>query len=566
MNGERSFTDPLVNVLHLGPFDSTEAVTYILNKKTLPAGSLPLFLHEATHHWCFNSPLGRALTLQYCLLSREGAQISNEDPELFDGEIAKYNMVLGVTKPLAEGLALFAEHDVWPGYTDTISAPQVWAALLYRTTFEDMKATLAATRLSPDHIKSKASLLMTGFADPDGIYLAGYLATKCLWQRFRGTNPRFGDGEFFLQYLRYFFYDDWGAVNAAILGSYDDFPMHFFRRFDKLLSKENITTSAPGVEERLRKSAFELFVIRNVLKKISLAVAYIPILPSEDTNKGQKCFAGLARRVLGQSTSKAKRKELTDQELTLRLADLSTYLSHDVMTIGRATFPAKVAGTQLEIRHPDGELLYAEPVLSTILGGWSGDADVSVLASARDPLRLAALVLIADQVVSAKILMETAAHEFSEPKRAGQEFRDYFKIFEDKEIRLHFAKIRRELVKNASLDRPSAGIDTKRLVMELFRPATFLFLPVEDTERTYQAMNSNGVLSLLEDNLPLLDDAAAASLAAPFRLTLPTLDHIHSWSEGSAKRSIDVINRRLGGWFGVEPFLLIEDRLVSSII
>ena len=102
--------------------------------------------------------------------------------------------------------------------------------------------------------------------------------------------------------------------------------------------------------------------------------------------------------------------------------------------------------------------------------------------------------------------------------------------------------------------------------MELFRPATFLFLPVEDTERTSQAMNSNGVLSLLGDNLALLKDAATASLAAPFRFDFGALDRIYSWSEGSAKRSIEAINRRLEGWFGVEPFLMVEDRLLMSII
>src|SRR5437879_12139926 len=59
---DRSFIDPVSNVTLLSSVD-LEAHLGSLIELDLPRSCLPAFLHEATHHWSFFSPVGVAMAL-----------------------------------------------------------------------------------------------------------------------------------------------------------------------------------------------------------------------------------------------------------------------------------------------------------------------------------------------------------------------------------------------------------------------------------------------------------------------------------------------------------------------
>ena len=60
--GGNAWIDLPTNFTSLPAFREPEDVNGLL-ENNLPLDKAPVFLHEMTHHWCFNSPLGIALTL-----------------------------------------------------------------------------------------------------------------------------------------------------------------------------------------------------------------------------------------------------------------------------------------------------------------------------------------------------------------------------------------------------------------------------------------------------------------------------------------------------------------------
>ena len=59
----RSWTDPVSNLMLLHQLDLRSALARLRDREALPQDALPSFLHESTHHWCFDSPVGLTLSL-----------------------------------------------------------------------------------------------------------------------------------------------------------------------------------------------------------------------------------------------------------------------------------------------------------------------------------------------------------------------------------------------------------------------------------------------------------------------------------------------------------------------
>src|SRR5262249_38516187 len=139
-----------------------------------PPDCLPQFLHELVHHWCFLSVVGSGLA---CLETR--ARLSMLEPltagkpereKLALEDVTRYETDRDFFRPLAEGLALFAEYDVLPYFgTNVISKPMQWLYLGFvspavadfaQNIENSLRIILGDWRLSDDCIRRKALLLM----------------------------------------------------------------------------------------------------------------------------------------------------------------------------------------------------------------------------------------------------------------------------------------------------------------------------------------------------------------------------------------------------------------------
>src|SRR4051794_13537017 len=71
----------------------------------LPIELIPAVLHETTHHWCFASPVGTALSalmLEAQRLALEPGRITQSGAKRIVSNHLTYNSVIELTRPLAE--------------------------------------------------------------------------------------------------------------------------------------------------------------------------------------------------------------------------------------------------------------------------------------------------------------------------------------------------------------------------------------------------------------------------------------------------------------------------------
>ena len=101
-------------------FPNPEHYQALLHGEDLPASTFSSFIHEATHHWCFISPVGTALSALHCSVARRALHwlATGDESETMAAleDLCAYEIALSWLRPLNEGLALFAEYDVFPDF------------------------------------------------------------------------------------------------------------------------------------------------------------------------------------------------------------------------------------------------------------------------------------------------------------------------------------------------------------------------------------------------------------------------------------------------------------------
>mgnify|MGYP003289546860 CR=1 FL=1 len=117
---QRSFINPVTNLTVISSFRSEDHLP-ALASSTLPWSCLPAFLHEATHHWCLMHPVGGALALLNLRARRAATALERrsrfgaDDSARLVSDVLRYEAFINVQRPLAEGIAMFAECDLVPG-------------------------------------------------------------------------------------------------------------------------------------------------------------------------------------------------------------------------------------------------------------------------------------------------------------------------------------------------------------------------------------------------------------------------------------------------------------------
>lgn len=229
-----SWTDPVTNWTLLAGVRLDVTLARILERGKLPPSTYPAFVHEATHHWCFHTVVGVALSLLHLRARRKALLLGPNPPfeelrEIAEAQI-RYETAVALLKPLSEGLALYAEFDVFPGPTPQLSIPSGWVTAYFAEPTEEELRTadlmpalerhLFTWRTSRELAERKANLLVQPLrCVEDGIvrgYLPGYLVIKNLHTVATLRNETFTDTDFYSSYVKEFFFGDFGFVDVLL--------------------------------------------------------------------------------------------------------------------------------------------------------------------------------------------------------------------------------------------------------------------------------------------------------------------------------------------------------------
>lgn len=234
--GAASWTDLLSNVTSLQPVRLDEHLQELLS----PGGASPEialdFLHEAAHQWCFASPVGATLAFMQTRVIHlaTSAHFGRSVPVgAVLEDILRIETARELLRPLAEGIAMFAEFDALSGYhSTTMSPPLLMLAPMFGKTEPESAARepaheltrmtreiLREARLTDDALRRRVALLSEPLAPTAGGYLPGYLAVKTLWAGgglLAGSALSFSETDLFLSYLRAYVYRDYGLVNVLL--------------------------------------------------------------------------------------------------------------------------------------------------------------------------------------------------------------------------------------------------------------------------------------------------------------------------------------------------------------
>src|SRR6202035_2685474 len=219
----QDFTDPVSNAVFL------EDVSPLTNAAKLRSGNLdytylPSFLHEATHHATFDSQVGAALaSLIPSCFSLWTQQVGSDVPGLPARDLAVLRVAVTLLEPLAEGLALFVEHDLIMGPSPVMSNMSRNACLLFTkgrilellgTNSADLSEKVArgegpslmslaytsllkSERTRSEWVSRKSKLLEQPLAGPHR-YLLGYLAVKGMYKTLSDAYRPLRDPEAFV--------------------------------------------------------------------------------------------------------------------------------------------------------------------------------------------------------------------------------------------------------------------------------------------------------------------------------------------------------------------------------
>jgi hypothetical protein len=227
----RSITDPVTNWVMISGVDLKRDLANMIRGGKYPLSCLPIFLHEAVHHMCFDSPVGMALSMlqlrarRKALLHITNSQSSAVDKYDVAEDAIRYESAIHIMRPLAEGLALFGEFDAFPGDSPVMSNVMKIMAINFRepreereTIADTARRILWGTRVGSLFTERKADLLVQPLVTTSGGYLAGYLTVKNLQLILmkKMQSGRFLDSDLFLFYLLTYFYHDFGFVATLL--------------------------------------------------------------------------------------------------------------------------------------------------------------------------------------------------------------------------------------------------------------------------------------------------------------------------------------------------------------
>jgi hypothetical protein len=382
---DRSSTDPVSNATLLSPVELEEHLGSII-ESTLPLHCLPAFLHEATHHWCFFSPVGSALACLAHRARRRAVLLAlGEAPELDPWDIIddliRYRAGTEALRPFAEGLALFAELDDVPGDSPLGSDVMLSAALCFllgRDVPDDelllgrpLVALLHQARRRKLSIDRKTTLLLQPFkATREHGYLPGYFIVKSLWLGLWTQTERLADADLALQYLSQYVYGDYALVASLLDPDVKDIfhantiPAYVVERIQRLLQADHernldLLESAAGLPFRSDYDA--------------------PVPEPSNLGSDPELWE-LGRRRLDALIDELREEAAHGSGVKQAIAhrDLALLAQRELLCIGRAEVEVRVSDSGWVTVWKDGRLVHGGPGLGERNGTRSGTGSLQV--------------------------------------------------------------------------------------------------------------------------------------------------------------------------------------------
>lgn len=218
-----------------------------LTESRLPEHLWHPVVHEFAHHWEFFGPVGTALNVLYLKQCQQVLQATlNDEPVEYllaqtRNALFVNNVVLACLKPIAEGLALFAEHDLEPSTVPVESTVLSWARILFtkqsglagapeeevaRQLDKRMKLFLASARLDVIGVDRKADLLAERFDeaateldmenDAWECYLGGYLYLRSFQRAKIVSESRLFSGCVLILLIKTLVFDDYALADVLL--------------------------------------------------------------------------------------------------------------------------------------------------------------------------------------------------------------------------------------------------------------------------------------------------------------------------------------------------------------
>lgn len=341
LGDDRSWTDIVTNVTQLSAARVEEDFDALMGWGSVPRALLPGFLHELTHHWCFLSPVGFTLAMLQMRARRSGVLLINgmgdaaELSQRLLADVSRYETVAAMLRPLAEGLALFAEFDAISGRDSAVlSLPSELTGVFYgirdvfdttspvKFMFESHRAPMMEMRGGYQCFRRKRALLQQPLDPAAGGYLPGYLTVRALWRHLAEADPRLlNETDLLLMYLRSFFYDDPGLVQLMLrpwTGSDDHFAIvkHIADRFDALA----------GVQARDLRAYESAILARGDERGPAVGLADAILVDSAVAAAGEQLSQAMIAEL--------ETVDLESVEGALRLWDRELLGSRDIMYLG----------------------------------------------------------------------------------------------------------------------------------------------------------------------------------------------------------------------------------------
>jgi hypothetical protein len=243
-----AFNDPLSNIVFLGEGISPREIIEDVNRGTYPTRCLGPFLHEGTHHRCFDGPTGYALleiesfsrgswwhTLE-CRKAKGEVSVCADSYTCFNRALLR--AIYQLMTPLAEGLALYGELDATPGNSAAASSISLNAVSVFRYSemvkamlsghsidqiYADLKTWEISERSEPNGTFSATCAALAQHDDIPTLrpYRVGYEWIKGLVRDLHEHSASAKeDSDVTLAFLCSYFFDDWKFANMVASSSW----------------------------------------------------------------------------------------------------------------------------------------------------------------------------------------------------------------------------------------------------------------------------------------------------------------------------------------------------------
>jgi hypothetical protein len=566
MAGGRSFADPLSSSVQFTAYDLKLGLGDLLVQR-LPYIALPQVLHELTHQWCFNSVVGRTVTYLLFRAQREAALGDPKRRVWRDAHRAE--MIQHILLPLAEGMALFAEHDLYPGSVESTSRPLLACAPIVafrlsdpqgpQAMFDNLSKKLLAARMRPTHIDRKASLLFEPLSSHASPYGIGYLTTKALRVQGARRDQRLLDPDLFLQVIHGYFYEDWGLV-AELLA--DDFA-HEVDATEHLLSYvgNRLNRFAQSIDSRAIDTFIDRCLNRSEQRQLFEckindldASFWVDQFETSTINDGQSKFKALIQEALDLSV-------IRDERLgTLASTQWFVNATATLITLGGADVAARRLPYHIMLMMDDTVPSAILPYSGTLPAGWEGTLRV-VAALIVEQASLIVLMFDGENLVG-NVGFDALRKRL--PDHHGQLDLIANPMLDPRE-RSKVGSLLREVIQEC------VGDISVRRRHEIDNEIDSLYLSAFEFMHGHHGAAASIIatlprrrlLDLLNDDLGVAESAALASL-----LAASPIAHSHSPTEpAKLSEHITLVNRQLAPLFGFPPIAVSQanDLIYSAV-